>query len=150
MDGMETITTSFKICVDCADPHLLAAFWSAALGYDIEDHSPLIRHLLDAGAVGPDEVIEVDGRQAFRAAAAIRDPAVAAPAVGQGGRVLFQTVPESKSVKNRLHLDLHVPDQAATVARLVELGGSVTGHGEQGGHGWTVMADPEGNEFCVV
>ncbi|GIG59914.1 hypothetical protein Lfu02_42860 [Longispora fulva] len=144
------MATSFKICVDCADPHLLASFWAAALDYEIEDHAPLIRQLLDAGAVGPDDVTEVDGRLAFRAAAAIRDPAVPAPAVGQGGRVLFQVVPEPKSAKNRMHLDLHVPDQAATVARLVELGATVTGHGEEGGRGWTVMADPEGNEFCVA
>ena len=65
---------------------------------------------------------------------------------GPGGRVFFQLVAESKVVKNRWHLDLSAPDVEAEVARIAAVGGRVLAVRD----GWTTMADPEGNEFCVM
>jgi len=65
-------------------------------------------------------------------------------------RLAFQKVPEDKVVKNRLHLDLGHPDPEAFVALVESLGGSrLADHGDEGFQ-WTVLADPEGNEFCVT
>jgi|tagenome__1003787_1003787.scaffolds.fasta_scaffold20239360_2 hypothetical protein len=64
-------------------------------------------------------------------------------------RMLFLKVPEDKTAKNRMHLDFRAPDRAAEVARLVGLGATEqASHDERGVH-WTVLTDPEGNEFCV-
>ncbi len=63
--------------------------------------------------------------------------------------LLFVRVPEAKSQKNRLHIDLRPTDQEAEVTRLLGLGATQTSVGE-GEVSWTVMADPEGNEFCVL
>ena len=63
--------------------------------------------------------------------------------------ILFLKVPEAKSVKNRVHLDLRPDDQAAEVERLIGLGARLIDIG-QGDVPWVVMADPEGNEFCVL
>ena len=149
------MATAYKICIDCADPHRLAAFWAEALGYVPEDNAALIKHLLDTGAVPTDAVVEIDGQPAWRDAAAIRDPDAPVDPFsgsGRGGRVLFQVVPEPKAVKNRVHLDLHVgPDRRdAVVARLTGLGGRVLWEGHEGPSSWVTMADPEGNEFCVA
>jgi Glyoxalase-like domain len=145
----------FKIVVDCADPHRLAAFWAVALEYEVEDHSALIKELLEAGAVNEADTRVVADRLAFAQAAAVRDPdAPVDPRTGMGlgGRVLFQTVPEPKTVKNRVHLDLHVgPERRPeVVARLVEVGATTLWEGRQGPATWITMADPEGNEFCVA
>jgi hypothetical protein len=146
---------AYKICVDCADPHKLAQFWAEALDYVVEDHSALIAFLLEHGQATAADVTTVDGRPAWRAAAAVRDPD--APfdprsGVGLGGRVLFQVVPEPKTVKNRVHLDLHIGQQrrAEVVERLTKLGGTVLGEHDEHGSSWVTMADPEGNEFDVV
>jgi len=65
--------------------------------------------------------------------------------------IAFQRVPEAKAVKNRLHVDVDVDDVDAAVARILELGGSIASEPrELDGYRWRVMADPEGNEFCVV
>ena len=145
----------YKICIDCADPHRLAAFWADAMGYVVEDYSTFIRSLLDAGRVTEEHVTTVDGHLAWRHAAGIRDPdgpVDDATGIGQAGRVLFQVVPEAKTVKNRVHLDLHVgaEQRAATVERLTGLGGQVLYEKDEFGSSWITMADPEGNEFCVV
>jgi predicted enzyme related to lactoylglutathione lyase len=106
--------------VDCRDPRLLADFWSAALGYRLDD--------------------------------ADEESASIVPAEGASGwTLLFFVVPEGKSVKNRLHLDLSPPDtMAAEVDRLLAAGATVQGRVDEGGSFWTVMLDPEGNEFCVL
>src|SRR2546423_12268586 len=103
------MATPFKVCIDCADPHGLAPFWAEALGYVVEDHSAMIKQLLDAGVVGATDVVEVDGRQAWRTAAAIRDPdgPVDERGVGRGGRGLFQGGPGPKGGKNRGQLGPH-------------------------------------------
>jgi hypothetical protein len=63
---------------------------------------------------------------------------------------LFARVPERKTAKNRLHVDLAAADRAAEVARLVELGAKRVTDVDEWGYQWTVMQDPEGNEFCVA
>jgi predicted enzyme related to lactoylglutathione lyase len=65
-------------------------------------------------------------------------------------RLAFQRVPEDKTVKNRLHLDLSHEDPEALIAKIEQLGGSRLADHETGGFPWTVLADPEGNEFCVT
>jgi predicted enzyme related to lactoylglutathione lyase len=86
------------------------------------------------------EMAEADEEGAW-----IVDPA------GRGWPLLFLIVPESKSVKNRLHLDLSPPStMAEEVERLVAAGASVLRRVDEGGSFWTVMTDPEGNEFCVL
>ncbi|HLN16157.1 MAG TPA: VOC family protein [Acidimicrobiales bacterium] len=67
-----------------------------------------------------------------------------------GVPILFLKVPEDKAVKNRLHIDLSPDDQAAEVARLEDLGATRTSIGQTGEESWVVLADPEGNEFCVL
>ncbi len=65
-------------------------------------------------------------------------------------RLAFQRVPEDKVVKNRLHLDLTTPNPDTFIDRVIELGGSrVQDHGDEA-FSWSVLADPEGNEFCVT
>ncbi len=106
------------IVVDCNDPDRLAAFWTAALGVDVQmrwRQYVLLRPQLEGG------------------------PALA-----------FQQVPEPRQGKNRLHLDLAVPDLAPAVAQVQALGGTVLHEVDEGGLRLTVMADPEGNELCLV
>jgi predicted enzyme related to lactoylglutathione lyase len=108
------------LTIDCRDPLLLAEFWSATLGYRREDAD-------EEGA----SIVPTDG--------------------ASGWTLLFLVVPEGKSAKNRLHLDLSPPDtMAAEVDRLVAAGASVQRRVEEGESFWTVMLDPEGNEFCVL
>lgn len=65
-------------------------------------------------------------------------------------RLAFQRVPEEKQIKNRLHLDLSHTDVDGLIARVIELGGArLADHGDES-FSWTVLADPEGNEFCVA
>ena len=144
----------FKICFDCDDPNLLAAFWAEAMGYVVEEYASFIETLMKQGLVGDDDVVEINGRKAFKTAAGIRDPEGPfdpESGVGRGMRILFQQVPEPKTVKNRVHLDVHygLDRYEAEAERLEGLGATrLSQHDEQGSK-WIVMADPEGNEFCV-
>ena len=142
--------------IDSLDAAALADFWAAALDYQVEDPSPLIRQLLAAGRIGTEAVVEHRGHQLFRGYAGIRhpdDPFDETSGVGHGRRLLFQDVPEPKSGKNRLHLDVHSEPGGLDllVARLEELGATRLREVDQGpaGH-WWVMQDPEGNEFCAA
>jgi predicted enzyme related to lactoylglutathione lyase len=72
-----------------------------------------------------------------------------APASGEGVRIGLQRVAEAKPGKNRAHIDWKADDRRAEVTRLVELGASVLDEHVEPGLAWTVLADPEGNEFCV-
>jgi predicted enzyme related to lactoylglutathione lyase len=110
-----------NIAVDCADPYALALFWSAVTG------DPL----------APDDQPG--------------DP-VASIAMANGVNLYFARVPEPKSGKNRLHLCLR-PTEArdGEVTRLLSLGATLLDDRRNpDGTGWAVMADPEGNEFCVL
>ena len=64
--------------------------------------------------------------------------------------LLFGSAPDAKTVKNRLHLDFRPDDQEAEVTRLLALGARHTDVGQSGDEPWVVLADPEGNEFCVL
>ena len=77
------------------------------------------------------------------------DEAAVTPKDGRGVQLLFLRVPEGKAVKNRLHLDLRPDDQAAEVERVIALGAKKVDIG-QGSQTWVVLADPEGNEFCIL
>jgi catechol 2,3-dioxygenase-like lactoylglutathione lyase family enzyme len=68
---------------------------------------------------------------------------------GTGPRLLFQVVSEEKVVKNRVHLDVEVPNREAAATHLMNLGGTHVRDIEEDGEAWTVMRDPEGNEFCI-
>jgi hypothetical protein len=144
----------WKLVIDAADPHAQADFWAAALHYTAEDNSALVERLLAAGALPGGATVEYHGRPAFRDLIAVRhpeDPYDPDTGTGLGRRLLFQRVPEPKTVKNRLHLDLHAgPERrAAEVARLEGLGARVVREVKEPGGQWLVMTDPEGNEFCL-
>jgi predicted enzyme related to lactoylglutathione lyase len=113
-----------NISFDCADTYRLAGFWAEVLGYP--------RHPEDFPG-DPEAILQ--------------------PPDGVGPNVLFQQVPEGRSVKNRLHLCLQPADRTrdAEVARLLGVGATqVDDRRKPDGAGWVVLADPEGNEFCVL
>ncbi len=121
-----------EIVVDCRDPVAQAAFWAAALDYHVVRTEDAQVEIAPWKQEPPDLAEQV--RQA---------PSVPA--------LVFVTVPEGKTVKNRLHLDVRPVDcsHEAEVERLISLGAR---HAEvgQGTQPWVVLADPEGNEFCVL
>ncbi|KAB1144113.1 hypothetical protein F7R91_22385 [Streptomyces luteolifulvus] len=144
----------WKLVVDSADPHAQADFWAAALHYVAEDNSALVERLLELGALPGAATVEFHGRAAFRDLIAVRhpdDPYDKDSGTGLGRRLLFQRVPEPKTVKNRLHLDLHPGEgrREAEVERLRALGAGVLRRVKEPAGEWVVMTDPEGNEFCV-
>jgi hypothetical protein len=139
---------AFQLTFDCADPHAQARFWAAAVGFEVDDHHDMIGELIESGQVpgDSDDVVEVDGRRRWRdyASASSGDP-------GDHNRLLFQRVPERKTAKNRLHLDLRAPEgeRDAKIAALIELGATKLWDGQLGPQTWVTLADPEGNELCV-
>jgi hypothetical protein len=147
---------NWKLVIDSANAPVLADFWAAALEYEVEDPGALIGHLLAAGQIGEEAVIEHRGRRIFRGFAAIRhpeDPFDETSGIGRGRRLLFQDVPEGKAGKNRLHIDVHSEPGGLDklVSRLEGLGATRVKEEDKGpaGH-WWVMRDPEGNEFCAA
>ena len=114
-----TRQAAIGLVLDCTEPESLAAFWAPALGIE-------------------------------RLAAAGQYVLLASP-TGAIPKLLLQRVEEPKSAKNRMHLDIETPDVDAEVARLEVLGATrleAEARTEQGSR-WVIMADPEGNEFCV-
>jgi predicted enzyme related to lactoylglutathione lyase len=111
------------VVVDTHDCELLARFWSAALGWRI--------------------TVETDDEWAI-------EPPADSPEADVAPDILFVRVPDEKVVKNRLHLDLRPVDQQAQVQRLVDLGARRVDVGQPDDVSWVVLADPEGNEFCVL
>jgi hypothetical protein len=100
----------WKLVTDSTNAPALADFWAAALEYEVEDPSALISQLLATGHIGSEAVVEYRGPRIFRGYAAIRhpeDPFDETSGIGRGRRLLFQEVPEPKSGKNRLHIDVH-------------------------------------------
>jgi hypothetical protein len=138
--------TAVQVVIDATDPHAVAAFWAAALHYEVEDHSDRIEQLLQAGHVPPEATLRVGDRLAFVDLDAISDPD------GAGPRLLFQRVPEAKTVKNRVHLDLAVGADVVDdeVARLTGLGATYAWTSDDRGTRAVTMRDIEGNEFCVA
>lgn len=116
-----------EIVVDAADPLAQAGWWAEVLGWTVhsDDEEPGL-----AWIEPPDDQ----------------------GATGAAMTVLFAQVPEAKTVKNRLHLDVRPADgtsQEAELARLLALGATPVDVG-QGDVPWHVLADPEGNEFCLL
>ena len=113
-----------NITVDCDDVLRVAEFWSAVLEQPIDPGAGELFASINGG-----------------------DPERAEPAW------YFTKVPEPKTAKNRMHVDI-VSADAGAIDRLVALGATVVGPHEievpRGSHGWTVMQDPEGNEFCIA
>ena len=123
------MTSKFtELAIDCADPRALARFWCAVLDYEVQDEDDDIVTIGSAAAPGADE-----------------RPGPVPPTL------TFARVPERKSIKNRLHLDVNPTDrdQDEEVRRLLELGARPADVG-QGEVSWVTLADPEGNEFCVL
>ncbi|MCX2926154.1 VOC family protein [Streptomyces sp. NEAU-W12] len=118
-----------ELVVDCRDPEGLAAFWCEVLGFEVIDRSG---SRVEIGSWVP-TVEEVRARQ-------------------MPPTLLFVRVPEGRTVKNRLHLDVSPVDGSTEdeVTRLLGLGATRADVGQGAGRGWVVMADPEGNEFCVL
>ncbi|MET8329281.1 VOC family protein [Streptomyces sp. NPDC005181] len=148
------MTLHWKLVIDATDPHAQADFWARTLGYLVEDNSALIERLLALGAVPEAAAVESHGRRAWRDLAAVRhpdDPYEEESGTGLGRRLLFQRVPEPKAGKNRLHLDVHTgPERREAEAfRLEGLGATRLRKVAEPGGTWWVLADPEGNEFCV-
>jgi predicted enzyme related to lactoylglutathione lyase len=109
------------VVIDCSDLGRSADFWTAVLGYAPEvNASANYRSLIPAG--------------------------------GEGIEVLLQQVPEHKQQKNRLHLDLRTGDLAAEVERVIGLGATLLTAEPviEEGWRWHILADPDGNEFCVL
>lgn len=141
------MATAVQVVIDCRDPAKLAPFWAALLGYkeqDPPDGFESWQDWLKANHVPEDQ---------WNAASAVIDPD------GRGPRIFFQRVPEPKTVKNRVHLDINVgadmPHEGRRarvdqeVERVIGLGATKIRAMEQRGEYWVVMADPEGNEFCL-
>jgi predicted enzyme related to lactoylglutathione lyase len=103
--------------------------------FDVNQLDPMVEFWAAALAY------ELDHRTAEYAV--LRDPEDVEP------RVFLQLVPETKASKNRAHVDIEVPDEQETVDRLVGLGARVLRREDSPPYHWTVLADPEGNEFCV-
>ncbi len=150
-DAVAAIRT--QVVFDAADPHALAAFWAEALHYEHEEIDAFVSGLVEAGAVPAEYTIEIGGKRRWRSLASLRHPddPVDERGAGAGRRILFQAVPEAKVVKNRVHLDLLVGPEAhqAEVERLVALGATVQNVHEGDEGRWTLLTDPEGNEFDV-
>jgi catechol 2,3-dioxygenase-like lactoylglutathione lyase family enzyme len=111
------------LCIDTADPARLADFWERALGWR--------------------RTFEKDDQ-------VVLEPAAGSPEDGVAPDLLFLRADSEKTGKNRLHLDLRPQDQAAEVARLQGLGARPVDIGQGGQISWAVLADPDGNEFCVL
>ena len=140
---------TFQVTVDCASPHELADWWAETLGWEVEQQDEdFIRRMVAEGHADESETVVHRGALVWRAGAAV----VAPEEVGPGSpRLLFQWVPEPKSGKNRVHLDIRTgeEDVASVRERLIQRGATVLHEGRQGPHTWVTMADPEGNEFCI-
>jgi hypothetical protein len=124
------VTSKFtELAIDCADPGGLARFWCSVLGYEVQGGDD------ETVTIGSPEVPEGKSR---------RGPVPPT--------LTFARVPEGKAGKNRLHLDLNATDreQEEEVRRLLDLGARHADVGQAGRESWVVLADPEGNEFCVL
>lgn len=139
---------TFQVTIDSCDPHSLADWWADALGWEVEPGDEgFIRRMVAEGRAGEDDTTTHRGALVWKAGAAIRHPGGLAGAP----RILFQLVPEPKSVKNRVHLDVRTGSDTPqeVVERLVAKGAKHLHDGRQGPFSWTTLADPEGNELCV-
>jgi catechol 2,3-dioxygenase-like lactoylglutathione lyase family enzyme len=115
------MTVAFAhVTFDAVDAKKLADFWSGALGQSVDE-----------------------GAEVWFASINFR------PGGGPGPAWLFTQVPEAKTAKNRMHLDLVCEERVTEADRLVALGATKANEVDEWGHQWIVMHDPEGNEFCI-
>lgn len=108
-----------NITLDCGDPQRVAKFWSEVIGLPIDEGAS--EYFVSIGRSNKDV----------------------------SPNWFFMKVPEGKTVKNRLHLDLESDNESGDADRLVSLGATVTEKKSEWGHSWTIFGDPEGNEFCM-
>jgi hypothetical protein len=123
----------YTVVIDSRDPGALATWWAEVLGW---------QKVYEAA----DEVVIVPPH-------ALTEEAKSVPVEQRGQGLVFVSVGDEKTVKNRLHLDLAPragDDQAAEVDRLVGMGATRADVGQAAEVSWVVLADPEGNEFCVL
>jgi hypothetical protein len=122
-----------EISLDCHNPDLLATFWTGVLGWVVLHREP---GLVEIGPAGRDDA---------ELLAAVRSGPVAPT-------IFLAQVPEEKVVKNRVHFDVSPVDRSQDdeVERILALGATQADVGQTGEESWTVLADPEGNEFCVL
>ena len=138
---------SFQVVMDTSDPHGLAEWWAETLGWEVEEQDEaFIRSMIEQGHATDADTTTHRGALVWRTGAAVNHPDPE-----RAVRLLFQLVPEAKTVKNRVHVDLRpvAGEPAPTVEDLVARGATVVGSGREGPHTWTVLTDPEGNEFCL-
>jgi predicted enzyme related to lactoylglutathione lyase len=113
-----------ELIIDCHDHDLVGRFWQEVLGYEVTERSD-----------GPEDFyVELTGPP------------------GAGPRIVVGRAPDDKVVKNRLHIDVNATDRDrdAEVERILELGATRVDIGQGDDVSWVVLADPEGNEFCVL
>lgn len=138
---------TFQVTLDCADPHAQADWWAETLGWQVEPQDEaFIRRMIAEGHATEDDTTTHRGALVWRTGTAIRGPEAGTP------RFYLQWVPEPRTVKNRMHLDVRLgrgADLEAAVVALEARGASRLYEASQGPLRWITMADPEGNEFCV-
>jgi hypothetical protein len=146
---MESMGQSIQIVIDAADPAKLAEFWALALDYQVQEPP--------TGFDTWPDFLRSQGvpEESWNDASAIVDPDQVGP------RIYIQRVPELKTGKNRVHIDINAGGPHGTPAEereirvraavdtLLTAGATVVEAREQRGERWVVMQDPEGNEFCV-
>ena len=138
---------TFQVTLDCRDPHAQAEWWAQALGWRVEpSDEEFIRRMIAEGQATEADTRTYKGTLVWAEGAAVVNPD---PAAGTP-RLYLQAVPEPKTTKNRMHLDLRVGDDVqAVIESLTAAGATVLYEAHQGPFRWTTLADPEGNEFCV-
>ncbi len=145
------MTYNLQIVVDCADAHSQADWWAETLGWTLEQTDPeFIKEMIAQGHAREEDTTTHNGMLVWRAGAAISPPEE--KDLPDRRRILFQPVPEPKTVKNRLHWDVRLAgdDRDVVRARLEARGAKFLYDAQQGPYSWYTMADPEGNEFCLT
>lgn len=143
---------NIQIAIDCRNPHELADWWAETLDWAVEPQDEaFIRSMIEKGFATEDQTKLHKGSLVWREGAAIR-PAEELEAKAPQRRLLFQTVPEEKTIKNRVHWDVRLDgrDKDEVRAELEARGAKFLWTASQGPHEWHTMADPEGNEFCIL
>ncbi|HEU4666244.1 MAG TPA: VOC family protein [Arthrobacter sp.] len=142
---------NIQIVVDCSKPHELADWWAETLQWSVEPQdAAFIRSMIEQGFASEDQTMTHRGNLVWREGCAIRPPEEI-EAVTPARRLLFQTAPEGKTVKNRVHWDVNLAgrDKDEVRMELESRGATFLWTASQGPHSWHTMADPEGNEFCI-
>lgn len=142
---------NIQIVVDCRNPHDLADWWAETLDWAVEPQDEgFIRSMIEQGFATESETKTHNGKLVWRDGCAIRPPEEL-DAKPPARRLLFQTNPEGKTVKNRVHWDVNLAGKDKDEARtaLEARGATFLWSASQGPHSWHTMADPEGNEFCI-